>query len=157
MWSLFNRGRDLDAEVYGKLRPGDLYGAEGGESRPPEIFVRYLLLANASLLTFAAVILIRVPEEALARREFVAAIWLAALGMAIAAGAWIMFRLSRRGEARALSLGGAMPSAAELPPFVQAVMKKAAITKMLALRLLLVSAIAVLIGLYAGVKGLVLL
>ena len=159
MWSLFHRRRDLDLdkEVYGKLRPGDLYGADDRSGRPPELFVRYLLLANASLLTFAAVMLFRVGAGAPAHKELVAVVWLTAMGIAIAAGAWIAFQFSRRGEARALSSSAGRAAGPDPSPPVQAMMKKAAIRKMLALRLLLVSAIAGFIGIYAGIKGLILL
>lgn len=155
MWSLFNKRRDLDAEIYGKLRPGDLYGGGDREGRPPEIFVRYLLLANATVLTFAAIVLSR--AAAPAQGEFLAAVWLTSMGAMIVAGAWLMLRLSRAGEAKALSRDIRNAAASEPLPAVQALMKKAAIKKMLAFRLMIVSALAGCIGVYAGLKGLFLL
>ncbi|MPY75361.1 MAG: hypothetical protein GEU87_13995 [Alphaproteobacteria bacterium] len=157
MWSLFNKRRDLDAEVYGKLRPGDLYGADDRMGRPPELFVRYLLLGNASLLAFAAVVLARIAGEAPAQEEFRAAVWLTSIGMAITAVAWLMLRLSRTGEARAISRNIGNVAASEPLPAVQALMKKAAIKKMLAFRLMIVSALSGFIAVYAGVKGLFML
>jgi hypothetical protein len=157
LWSLFQPRRDLDAEVYSKLRPGDLYGEEDRSGRPPEAFARHLLLVNASLLAFAAVMLFRVGAETPAHGELVAAAWLAAMGMAIVVGAWIALRLSRKGEAKALSATAGNPPASSLPPPVQATMKKAAIGKMLAFRLMIVSAFAGCVGIYAGIKSFFLL
>lgn len=154
MWSLFGRRRDLDAEAYAKLRPGDLYG---GEDRPPEVFVHYLLLMNAPMLTFFAVLGLRVGAETPARAEFVTAVWLTGMGMAIAIGAWTALRLSRSGEAKAVAADVGRAEASELPPPIRAMMKRAAIKKMLAFRLMLVSGISGFIGLYSGLKGLVIL
>lgn len=156
MWSLFSRRPDVDAEFYEKLRPGDLYGTADRRAQPPESYLRYLLLGNASLGTFAGVLLLRVAAEAPAHHQLLAAVWLAGLGAAIAAGAWLAFHLSRRDEAAALT--ARTPEAPERTvPAVQATMKRAAVRKMLAVRLMLVSAIAGMIGVFAGIKSLFLL
>lgn len=154
MWNLFNQRRELDAEVYSKLRPGDLYGREPQSTRRPEYIVRYLLLANASVLTFFAVILTRVGVDKPAYRDLNSAVWLTAVGIAIAVGAWVLFQLSRRGEAKALSQDVDGLEASQLPAGVRAIMKKAAIKKLLAVRVMIVSALSGCIGLYLGLKGL---
>ena len=157
MWNLFNQRRELNAEVYDKLRPGDLFGDPQVPGRQPEHFVRYLLLGNATVLTFFAVILSRVGAEAAAHRDIYAAVWLTSVGIAIAVGAWVLFRLSRLGEAQALGHDVGSLSASELPPAVKAIMKKAAIKKLLAFRIMIVSALSGCIGLYLGIKGLFIL
>ncbi|NJP10933.1 MAG: hypothetical protein HC866_16845 [Leptolyngbyaceae cyanobacterium RU_5_1] len=98
MWNLFNQRRELDAEVFAKLRPGDLFGSEQQATRRPEYLVRYLVLANASVLTFFAVVLSRVGAELPAYPDIYAAVWLTGVGIAIAAGAWTLMKLSRRGR-----------------------------------------------------------
>jgi hypothetical protein len=157
MWNLFNQRRELDTEVFAKLRPGDLFGSEQQATRRPEYLVRYLVLANASVLTFFAVVLSRVATEMPAYPDIYAAVWLTAVGIAIATGAWTLLKLSRQGEAQALTHGTAGMSASELPPAVRALMKKAAVKKLLAIRILIVSALSGCIGLYLGLKGLFLL
>jgi hypothetical protein len=157
MWNLFNQRRELDVEVFQKLRPGDLYGGEQQATRRPEYLVRYLVLANASVLTFFAVVLSRVSAEMRAYPDIYAAVWLTGVGIAIAVGAWTLLKLSRTGEAQALAHGTAGRSASELPPAVRTLMKKAAVKKLLAIRILIVSALSGCIGLYLGLKGLFLL
>ena len=119
--------------------------------------MRYLLLANASALTFFAIVLSRVPPEAPAHKEFGTAAWLTALGLVIATAAWVLVTLSRKEESKALKHSAGSRGASELPPLVQSFMKKAAIKKLLAFRVMIVSAISFCIAIYLGLKGLYLL
>ena len=156
MWHLFGQHRRMEQEVYSTLRPGNLYGADHQAGSQLEHLVRYLLLANIPGLTFFAIVMTRVPHEEAAYQEFLSAVWLMGMGTAIAVGAWLLFRLSRMGESQAMSMyqGG---SEDELPPKVRAVMKRAAIMKLLAVRVMIISAIAFCIGVYLGLKGFVIL
>lgn len=157
MWNLFNQRRELNAEVYDKLRPGDLYGGPHQTGRQPEDLPRYLMLANATALTFFAVLLSRVDAGARGHEDIYAAVWLTAMGLAIALGAWILLRLSRIEEAKALSRNLGDVEAAALPADVKAIMKRAAIKKLVAFRVMIVSAISGCIALYIGVKGIIIL
>jgi hypothetical protein len=157
MWNLFNQKRELNAEVYGKLRPGDLYGGRQITGRQPEDLARYLMLGNASGLTFFAIVLSQVAAGVRGHDDIYGAVWLTAMGFAIAVAAWVMFRMSRAGEERLLArnIGNIAPEA--LPPDVKDGMKRAAIKKLLGYRIMIVSAISGCIALYVGVKGLILL
>lgn len=157
MWNLFNQRKELKTEVYEKLRPGDLFGGEHQTGRQPEDLVRYLLLANAVVLTFFAVILTRVAAGASGHDEIYGAVWLAGMGIAIAAVSWVLFRLSRAGERKLLSRGLEEVEAAALPGDAKKDMKQAAIKKLLGFRIMIVSAISGCIGIYIGLKGLFLL
>jgi len=157
MWNLFNQKRELNAEVYGKLRPGDLYGGRQITGRQPEDLARFLMLGNISALTFFAIVLSRVAAGARGHEDIYGAVWLNAMGRAIACAAWILFRLSRAEEGRLLAhnLGDIAPEA--LPADVKKGMKRAAIKKLLGYRVMIVSAISGCIALYVGIKGLILL
>jgi len=98
----------------------------------------------------------RVVRDSAAYQEFYSALWLMGMGTAVAVGAWVLFRLSRFGEDRAMSMyrGNAED---ELPRPVRLLMKRAAIMKLLAVRVMIVSAIAFCIGVYLGIKGFVIL
>lgn len=157
MWNIFNQRKELNEEVYGKLRPGDLYGSRHQPGRQPEDWVRYLLLANAVVLTFFGVVLTRVTDGVRGYDEIYGSVWLACMGIAIALASWLLFRLSRANESTVKSrgLGEMEPSA--LPADVKATMKRAAIKKLLGYRILIVSAISGCIGIYVGLKGLIIL
>ena len=157
MWNLFNQKRELNAEVYGKLRPGDLYGGDQIAGRQPEELARYLMLANASALTFFAIVFSRVQAGVRGHEDLYGAVWLTAMGLAIALAAWVLFRLSRAAEGKLLlrNLGDVAPEA--LPADVREGMKRAAIKKLLGYRVMIVSAISGCIALYIGIKGLILL
>jgi hypothetical protein len=157
MWNLFNQRRELKTEVYGKLRPGDLFGGEHQTGRQPEDLVRYLLLANAVVLTFFGVVLTRVDPGAGGHEEIYSAVWLAGVGILIAAGSWLLFRLSRSGEAKLLGRGLDGVEAESLTADVKKALKGAAIKKLLGFRIMIVSAISGCIALYTGLKGLFLL
>lgn len=157
MWNLFNQRKALDKEVFETLRPGDLYGGEHRTGKQPEDLVRYLLLACVPGVTFFSIILSRVDPANSAHEDIVSAVWLLALGTAIAFGAWTLFRLSRAGEGRALLQDGADNEPADLPPAIRALMKRAATMKLLAFRVMIVSGISFCVGLYLGLKGLILL
>jgi len=154
MWNLFNQRKELREEVYGKLRPGDLFGDAEQGGRQPEHLVRYLLLANAVLLTFSGVVLTRVEVGTRGHDEFYGAAWLASMGMAIAVAAWLLFRLARAGEAKVLGRNLAGVETSALPMDVKATLKQAAIKKLLGYRILIVSAISGCIGIYVVLKGL---
>ena len=157
MWNLFNQKRELNAEVYGKLRPGDLYGGAHVGGRQPEEFARYLMLGNISVLTFFAIVLTRVETGVRGHEEIYSAVWLTGMGLAIAIGAWVLFRLSRAEEGKALTRNlGDLPAEA-LPADVKKTMKRAAIKKLLGYRIMIVSAISGVIAIYIGIKGLVIL
>lgn len=147
----------MNAEVYGKLRPGDLFGKERTAVRQPEHLSRYLSLANASALTFFAVVLTRVEAGARGHEDIYGAVWLNGMGLAIAVGSWVLFRLSRAEEAKALlrHVGDVEPDA--LPADVKSIMRRAAIKKLLGYRVMIVSAISGCIALYTGLKGLIIL
>jgi hypothetical protein len=157
MWNLFNQKRELKTEVLDKLRPGDLFGAAHQEGRQPEDLVRYLLLANVSVLTFFAVVLSRVDAGVHGHQEIYSAVWLTAMGLAIAVGAWVLFRLARAGEKKALSRNLGDVEADALPPEVKTVMKRAGIRKLLGFRVMIVSAISGCIAIYVGIKGIIFL
>jgi len=146
----------MEKEVYSTLRPGNLYGGGHKVGRQPEDLVRYLLLANIPGVTFFAIVMSRVVRDSAAYQEFYSALWLMGMGTAVAVGAWVLFRLSRFGEDRAMSMyrGNAED---ELPRPVRLLMKRAAIMKLLAVRVMIVSAIAFCIGVYLGIKGFVIL
>lgn len=157
MWNLFNQKRELKTEVYDKLRPGDLFGDAHQGGRQPEDLVRYLLLGNVSVLTFFAIVLSRVDVGVHGHQEIYSAVWLTGTGLAIAVGAWVLFRLARVGERKALSTGPRDVPAEALPPDVKTIMKRAAIKKLLAFRVMIVSAISGCIALYVGIKGIIFL
>ena len=157
MWNLLNQRKELEKEVYAKLRPGDLYGDEQQSKWAPEALLRYLLLAAASMLTFFGIMLFNVGAEATAHQEFYASVWLLGVGVAIAGGSWALFQLSRAGEARAVAREGNKAKAEDLSPAVRSVMKRAAIMKLLAFRVMIVAGISCCVGLYTGLKGLVIL
>lgn len=157
MWNLFNQRKALDKEVFETLRPGDLYGGEHRAGKQPEDLVRYLLLACVPGVTFFSIVLFRVDPANSGHEDIVSAVWLLALGAAIACGAWALFRLSRAGEGRALLQDGADNEPADLPPTIRALMKRAATMKLLAFRVMIVSGISFCVGLYLGLKGLILL
>lgn len=156
MWNLFNQRRELEREVYATLRPGDLYGGEHRTGRQPEDLVRYLLLANVPGLTFFAIVMSRVARQDAAYQEFYSAVWLMGMGTAIAVGAWVLFRLSRMGEGQAISMHQGYVEDGPSHQ-VRAVMKRAAVMKLLAYRVMIVSAIAFCIGVYLGLKGFIIL
>lgn len=157
MWNLFNQRKELRTEVYEKLRPGDLFGGEHATGRQPEDLVRYLLLANAVVLTFFGVILTRVTAGAGGHEEINSAVWLAGIAMVIALTSWVLFRLSRAGERKLLSPDLDEVEAAALPGDVKTGLKRAAIKKLLGFRIMIVSAISGCIAIYIGIKGLFLL
>ncbi len=156
MWNLFNQRREMDREVYSTLRPGDLYGGDHQVGRQPEDLVRYLLLANVPGFTLFAIIASRVPSQEAAYQAFHSALWLTGMGVAIAIGAWLLFYFSRMGEGQAKSLyiGDSDTGPSQK---VRAVMKRAAMMKLLAYRVMIISAIAFCIGVYLGIKGFVIL
>lgn len=157
MWNLFNQRKELRTEVYEKLRPGDLFGGEHQAGRQPEELVRYLVLANAVVLTFFGVVLTRVTAGASGHEEINSAVWLAGIGIAIAATSWVLFRLSRTGERKLLSRDLGEVEAAALPGDVKTALRRAAIKKLLGFRVMIVSAISGCIAIYIGLKGLFLL
>jgi hypothetical protein len=157
MWSLFSRRRDVDNELYSSLRPGDLYGVDQRSGSPWENMLRYLLLANASGLTFFAIIFWRVSPQTPAHEALGTAVWLTAVGGIVAVAAWVLLFLSRRGEAKALAHHAANAGISEPPPLVQSIMKKAAIKKLLAFRVMIVSGLSLCVAIYLGLKGLYLL
>lgn len=157
MWNLFNQRKELRTEVYEKLRPGDLFGGEHQAGRQPEELVRYLVLANAVVLTFFGVVLTRVTVGASGHEEINSAVWLAGIGIAIAATSWVLFRLSRTGERKLLSRDLGEAEAAALPGDVKTALRRAAIKKLLGFRVMIVSAISGCIAIYIGLKGLFLL
>ena len=63
MWNLLNQRKELEKEVYEKLRPGDLFGGAQQIGRQPEHLVRYLLLAAVPVLTFFTIMLLNVRAE----------------------------------------------------------------------------------------------
>lgn len=156
MWDMLFRRREPD-DVYATLRPGDLFGVEEATDWLPDRLARYLSLANGSALTFYAIVAARAVGGTPSHRDLTTAVWLTAIGLAIALAACVLLRLSRSGEANAIkhNVGNAEPP--NLPPTVRSLMKKAAIKKLLAFRVMLVSALAFCIALYVGVKGLLLL
>ena len=154
MWNLFNQRRELNQEVYSKLRPGDLYGGEHAAGRQPEELIRYLLIGNATILTFFSVILSRVEAQASGHEEIYSAVWLAGMGIAIAIGAWVLFRLSRSQERKAVDRDLGDIEASALPADVKGIMKSAAIKKLLGFRVMIVGAISGCIALYVGIRGL---
>ena len=157
MWNLLNQRKELEKEVYAKLRPGDLYGDEQKSRWAPEALLRYLLLATASLLTFFGIMLFNVGAEARGHDEFYASVWLLAVGVAIAGGSWALFQMSRAGEARAVAREGNKTKAEDLSPAVRSVMKRAAIMKLLAFRVMIVAGISCCVGFYTGLRGLFIL
>ncbi len=157
MWTLFSRRRDVDNELYGSLRPGDLYGVDQQGGSAWEKYLRYLLLANASGLTFFAIVFWRVTPQTPAHEAFATAVWLTAVGGLIAVSGWVLLQLSRMGEAKALAQQAGKPKSADLPPPVYSLMKKAAIKKLIAFRVMIVSALSLCIAIYLGLKGLYLL
>jgi len=156
MWNLFNQKREMEREVYSTLRPGDLYGGGHTTGRQPEDLVRYLLLANVPGFALFVLAMSHLAGQDAAYREFHSAAWLTGMGIAIAVGAFILFRLSRMGEGRATALyrghDGEAPS-----PQVRTLMRRAAMMKLLAYRVMIVSAIAFCIGVYLGLKGVIIL
>lgn len=146
----------MEKEVYSTLRPGNLYGGDHPAGRQLEDLVRYLLLANIPGFTLFAIVMSRVDPREPAYQEFQSAVWLMGMGTAIAVGAWVLFRLSRMGESQAMSMYQG-DGEDELPPQVRAVMKRAAIMKLLAVRVMIISAIAFCIGVYLGLKGFIIL
>jgi hypothetical protein len=157
MWNLFNQKRELNAEVYGKLRPGDLYGGGQLGGRQPEEFARYLMVANASALTFFAIVLSRVEAGVRGHDDIYGSVWLTAIGFVIALSAWILFRLSRAEEGKLMSRNPGNVAAEALPADVKDGMKRAAIKKLLGYRVMIVSALSGCIALYVGIKGLIIL
>ena len=163
MWNLFNQRRAMEKEVFETLRPGDLYGESHQASRQPEGLLRYVLLANATGLTFFLIMVSGLARESRAYTEFVSSVWLLGMSVAIALGSWILFRISRARERAALGLsqtdgGGAAGDGATQPSdAVMQIMKRAAVLKLLAFRVMIVSAIAFCVGAYLGLKGLFLL
>jgi hypothetical protein len=157
MWNLLNQRKGLEKEVYEKLRPGDLFGGTQQVGRQPEHLVRYLLLAAVPVLTFSVIMMLNVQREVAAYGEFHASVWLLAVGVVIALAAWALFQLSRAGEAKALARGGGDSETEPVPPAIRSVMKRAAIMKLLAFRVIIVAAISCCVGFYTGVKGLFLL
>ena len=154
MWNLFNQRRELNQEVYGKLRPGDLFGGDHATGRQPEELIRYLLIGNATVLTFFSVVLSRVEAQASGHEEIYSAVWLAGMGMAIAIGSWVLFRLSRSQERKALDRNLGDIEASALPADVKGIMKRAAIKKLLGFRIMIVGAISGCIAIYVGIRGL---
>lgn len=152
MWHLFGQHRRMEKEVYSTLRPGNLYGDGHQVGRQPEDLVRYLLLANIPGFAFFALVMSRVARQEAAYQEFQSAAWLMGMGAVIAGGAWLLFRLSRVGEHQAMSMSQG-DGEEEMPPQVRSVMKRAAIMKLLAVRVMIVSAIASCIAVYLGLKG----
>jgi hypothetical protein len=157
MWNLFNQKRELNAEVYGKLRPGDLFGDAHTGGRQPEDLARYLMLANITVLTFFAIVLTRVDAGARGHDEIYSAVWLTGMGLVIAFVAWMLFRLSRADEGKALARGLGDMAAEALPADVKMIMKRAAIKKLLGFRVMIVSGISGCIAIYIGIKGLIIL
>lgn len=157
MWNIFNQRKELKSEVYEKLRPGDLYGGGEQSGRQPEDIVRYLLLANAVVLTFFGVVLTRVVVGASGYDEIYGAVWLTSMGIVIALVSWLLFRFSRANERTVMSRGLEETEPSALPADVKAVLKRAAIKKLLAYRILIVSAISGCIAIWVGIKGLFLL
>jgi hypothetical protein len=157
MWGLFSRRRVVDNELYASLRPGDLYGADNRGGSQWEPYLRYLLLGNAAGLTFFAIVVSQVTPQTPAHEAFVTATWLTVIGAAIAATAQVMLMLSRREEAKALANRAGTSTASDLPPAVHSLMKKAAIKKLLAFRVMMVSGLSLCIAIYLGAKGLYLL
>lgn len=163
MWNLFNQRRAMEKEVFETLRPGDLYGETHQSGRRPEELLRYILLANATGLTFFLIIISGLAQEARAYTEFVSSVWLLGMSTAIAIGAWILFRMSRARERIALGRtqgdgsGQAGDSAEHPSDAVMQIMKRAAVMKLLAFRVMIVSAISFCVGAYLGLKGLFLL
>ncbi|MDH3699809.1 MAG: hypothetical protein OEU46_00730 [Alphaproteobacteria bacterium] len=161
MWNLFGQRRAMEKEVFETLRPGDLYGETHGSGRQPEELLRYIFLANATGLTFFLIMISGLVREAQAFAEFVSSVWLLGMSTAIAIGAWILFRLSRARERVALGRsqgGGADGESVEQPSdAVMQIMRRAAVMKLLAFRVMIVSGIALCVGVYLGLKGLFLL
>ena len=85
------------------------------------------------------------------------AAWLTAVGGVIAVAAWVLLLLSRRGEAKALAYHVGNADISDPPPLVQSIMKKAAIKKLLAFRVMIVSGLSLCVAIYLGLKGLYLL
>lgn len=156
MWNLFNQRREMEREVYSTLRPGDLYGGDHRAGRQPEDLVRYLLLANIPGFTLFAIVMSQVSRQEAAYQEFHSAAWLMGMGIAIAVAAWLLFRFSRIGEGQAMSIHRRDDSEGPSQQ-VRAVMKRAAMMKLLAYRVMIVSAIAFCIGVYLGLKGFVIM
>lgn len=157
MWNLFNQRRAMEKEVFETLRPGDLYGGPRRRGWQPEDLVRYILLANGTGLTFFVVLLSGVGSEVRAHTEFVSSVWLLGTGVAIAVGAWLLFRLSRAREVAALGKLQDEQASSEISAPVKRVMKRAAVMKLLGFRVVIVSAISSCVGLYLGLKGFFLL
>ena len=148
----------MEKEVFETLRPGDLYGVAPQAGGQPEGLLRYLLLANATGLTFCLIIVSGVAQEARAYTEFVSSVWLLGMSTAIAIGAWILFRTSRARESAALGHCQSQGESVEHPSdAVMKIMRRAAILKLLAFRVMIVSGIALCVGVYLGLKGLFLL
>jgi hypothetical protein len=163
MWNLFNQRRAMEKEVFETLRPGDLYGETPQSGRQPEFLLRYLFLANATGLTFFLIIVSGLAQNVRAHAEFISSIWLLGMSTAIALGAWILFRVSRVRERAALSQSrgdgnrATGDTAGQPSDAVMQIMRRAAILKLLAFRVMIVSAIALCVGTYLGLKGLFLL
>lgn len=163
MWNLFNQRRAMEKEVFETLRPGDLYGESHQTSGQPEGVLRYVLLANATGLTFFLIMVSGLTRDSRAYTEFVSSVWLLGMSAAIAIGSWILFRMSRARERAALGLSrgdgvaAADDGAPRLSDAVMRIMKRAAVLKLLAVRIMIVSAIAFCVGAYLGLKGLFLL
>lgn len=154
MWNLFGQRKAMQKEVFDTLLPGDLYGGEHRSGRQPEDLVRYLMLAAVPMLTFYAIILSQVDSENAAHEDFAGAVWLLGMGIAIAVVAWVLFKLSRAGESKALGFGAEVDEPSALPPRVKAIMKRAATMKLLAFRVMIVSGISGCVGFYIGLRGL---
>ncbi len=158
MWNLFGQRRAMEKEVFETLRPGDLYGETHQTGRRPEEFLRYILLANATGLTFFLIVVSGLAREARAYVEFHSSVWLLGMSTAIAIGAWVLFRISRARERAALGRSQGEGESADHPSdAVMQIMKRAAVMKLLAFRVMIVSAIAFCVGGYLGLKGLFLL